>query len=139
MSWLKTLFTKEASNLVDSIGEAFDKNFTNEEERIKAKTELLAMANDFILKVSQVKADVLKVELSGNWLQRSWRPIIMLSFGFIVIYRYFIAPTFNLPMAELPENFWNLLELGLGGYVIGRSAEKILSGSSINLTNVGKK
>ena len=139
MSWLKTLFTKEASNLVDSIGEAFDKNFTNEEERIKAKTELLAMANDFILKVAEVKADVLKVELSGNWLQRSWRPIIMLSFGFIVIYRYFVAPTFSLPMAELPENFWNLLELGLGGYVIGRSAEKILSGSSINLTNVGKK
>ena len=139
MSWLKTLFTKEASNLVDSIGEAFDKNFTKEEERIKAKTELLAMANDFILKVSQVKADVLKVELSGNWLQRSWRPIIMLSFGFIVIYRYFVAPTFSLPMAELPENFWNLLELGLGGYVIGRSAEKILSGSSINFTNVGKK
>ena len=139
MSWLKTLFTKEATSLVDSIGNAFDKNFTNEEERIKAKTELLAMVNDFILKVAEVKAEVLKVELSGNWLQRSWRPIIMLSFGFIVIYRYFIAPTFNLPLAELPTNFWDLLELGLGGYVIGRSAEKILQGSSINLTNVGKK
>ena len=45
--------------------------------------------------------------------------------GFIVIYVKFIAPLFDLRIPELENEFWNLLQLGIGGYVIGRSAEKI--------------
>lgn len=139
MSWLTELFTKDAKALVDSVGEAFDKNFTSEEERITKKAEVVALINAFVLKVAEVKADLVKTEMAGNWMQRSWRPIIMMSFGFVVIYRYFVAPTFNLPMAELPENFWNLLELGMGGYVIGRSVEKISETVSGNLDKLGKR
>lgn len=58
-------------------------------------------------------------------LQRSWRPLVMLVFAFIVLYSKVIAPLFNLPIAPLEPQFWTLLELGLGGYVIGRSLEKI--------------
>jgi hypothetical protein len=28
-------------------------------------------------------------------------------------------------MLELPDKLWNLLTIGVGGYVVGRSAEKI--------------
>lgn len=139
MSWLTDLFSKDAATLVDSIGSAFDKNFTSEDERMAKKAEVIAMVNAFILKVSELKADLVKTEMAGNWMQRSWRPIIMLSFGFVVIYRYFIAPTFNLPMAELPENFWNLLELGMGGYVIGRTVEKVSDTVASNLDKLGKR
>ena len=49
---------------------------------------------------------------------------LMLAFGFIVIYVKFVAPLFGLPIPPLENEFWNLLQLGIGGYVVGRSAEK---------------
>ena len=60
-------------------------------------------------------------EAQGNWLQRSWRPIIMLVFATIVL----IGTFFDLPILSDTSRFWDLLEIGIGGYVIGRSAEKI--------------
>lgn len=49
----------------------------------------------------------------------------MLAFASIVVYNNFIAPAFNLPNSVLQPQFWSLLEIGIGGYVIGRSVEKI--------------
>ena len=49
----------------------------------------------------------------------------MLAFGFIVIYVKFVAPLFDLAIPELENEFWNLLQIGIGGYVIGRTGEKI--------------
>ena len=31
---------------------------------------------------------------------------------------------FNVPAADIPPDMWDLLKLGVGGYVVGRSAEK---------------
>ncbi|MCS7280543.1 MAG: hypothetical protein NZ583_02795 [Desulfobacterota bacterium] len=36
------------------------------------------------------------------------------------------APLFRLPSLEIPPDMWTLLEIGIGGYVVGRSAEKIV-------------
>ena len=78
-----------------------------------------------------MQTEIIVAEAKGNWLQRSWRPILMLAFGFIVIYVKFVAPLFNLQSPELENEFWNLLQLGIGGYVIGRSAEKIAGNITI--------
>lgn len=72
------------------------------------------------------KTDLIKTEMQGNWFQKSWRPVLMLMFGFIVIYNYWFAPTFGTPTTELPQDFWQLLKISIGGYVIGRSGEKIV-------------
>ena len=79
-----------------------------------------------------MQADIIIAEAKGNWLQRSWRPLLMLAFGFIVIYVKFIAPLFDLRIPELENEFWNLLQLGIGGYVVGRSAEKISKNITIS-------
>jgi hypothetical protein len=60
----------------------------------------------------------------------------MLSFGFIVIYNKFAAPLFGWPIPILEGEFWTLLQIGIGGYVVGRSAEKIAD--KINITKKGK-
>ena len=72
-----------------------------------------------------MQTDIIIAEAKGNWLQRSWRPILMLSFGFIVIYNKFAAPLFGWTIPVLEGEFWTLLQIGIGGYVVGRSAEKI--------------
>ena len=70
----------------------------------------------------EARAAVLTEEARGTWLQRSWRPLVMLTFALIVL-----AGTFtSLPMLADTSRFWDLLEIGLGGYVVGRSGEKIV-------------
>ena len=66
-----------------------------------------------------------------SWLQRNWRPILMLTIVAIVANNYLIYPYLSLftekaMVLELPERLWNLMTLGVGGYIAGRSAEKII-------------
>lgn len=113
------------TKVVTEIGKVIDELFTSDEERLRAKNEIIKVLQEQQLELQKLQTEIIVAEASGNWLQRSWRPILMLAFGFIVIYVKFIAPVFSLPIPELENEFWNLLQLGIGGYVIGRSAEKI--------------
>ena len=70
-------------------------------------------------------ADIIRAEAqSGNWLAASWRPIVMLTFTALIVARWlgFSAP--GISDAEVLK-LWDIVQLGLGGYMIGRSAEKI--------------
>ena len=111
--------------VVKEVGNVIDKLFTSEEERIKAKNEVFKVLQEQQLELQKLQTEVILAEANGNWLQRSWRPILMLAFGFIVIYVKFIAPLFSLRIPPLENEFWNLLQLGIGGYVVGRSVEKV--------------
>ena len=67
------------------------------------------------------KANLIAAEAQGaSWLQRNWRPITMLSFLGLVV-----ADAFGLLAFRLADQAWLLLQIGLGGYVVGRSVEKI--------------
>ena len=118
--------------VVKEVGNVIDKLFTSEEERIKAKNEVFKVLQEQQLELQKLQTEVILAEANGNWLQRSWRPILMLSFGFIVVYCKFIAPLFDLKIPQLEDDFWGLLQIGIGGYVVGRSAEKIADKVTIN-------
>ena len=125
-----TKLVEAVSGLVDNVGKAFDGNFANKEEILQKKSEILEKVRALQSLIIEAQKYLLALELQGNWLQRSWRPILMLCFGFIVMYAYFIQPAF-LPNAvpirnDLNDNFWELLKLGIGGYVIGRTGEKVM-------------
>jgi hypothetical protein len=55
-----------------------------------------------------------------SWLQRNWRTITMFSFLALVI-----ADSCGLLALRLSDAAWTLLQIELGGYVVGRSVEKI--------------
>lgn len=115
-----------SGGVIKEIGKVIDSLFTSDEERIKAKNEIFKVLKEQQLELQRLQTEIIVAEANGNWLQRSWRPILMLSFGFIVIYVKFIAPLFSLPIPPLENEFWNLLQIGIGGYVIGRTGEKML-------------
>ena len=119
------------SVIKDLLG-GLDKLFTSKEEKIKAESIIKQILIEKQLELQQMQTDVIIAEAKGNWLQRSWRPILMLSFGFIVIYVKFIAPVFGLTIPALEIEFWELLKIGIGGYVVGRSAEKISKNITIS-------
>jgi len=122
---MKKVFDFITGDIIKSVGKVIDDLFTSDEERIEAKNKVFEILKEKELELRKMQTEVIVTEAQGNWLQRSWRPILMLGFGFIVMYNKFFAPAFGLPNAELEGEFWNLLQLGVGGYVIGRSAEKI--------------
>ena len=81
----------------------------------------------------QAQAGIVADEAKGeSWLQRNWRPMTMLVFVFIVANNYIIAPylqamfNWSVPL-QTPPDLWALIKIGLGGYVVGRSAEKCVT------------
>ncbi len=57
---------------------------------------------------------------SGSWLTSSWRPITMLTFLGLVV-----CDSFGWLHSPLAPQAWTLLQIGLGGYTVGRSVEKV--------------
>lgn len=128
---MKKILSWFTGGLVKEVGKVIDNLFTSDEERLNAKNEVFKVLQEQKLKLQQLQTEIILAEANGNWLQRSWRPILMLSFGFIVIYVKFIAPLFSLPIPPLEDEFWDLLQLGIGGYVVGRSVEKVAKNITI--------
>jgi len=122
---MKKIFDWFGGTVIKDLLGGLDNLFTSKEEKIKAENIIKQILIEKQLELQQMQTDVILAEAKGNWLQRSWRPVLMLSFGFIVIYVKFLAPVFDLVVPELELEFWELLKIGIGGYVVGRSAEKI--------------
>ena len=67
---------------------------------------------------------------SEHFLTATWRPITMLTFVFIIANNYILAPyasalfSINIPVLDLTPEIWEIVKVGIGGYVVGRSAEK---------------
>jgi len=111
--------------LINDLLEQVEKVITGVEathlEKKKPKSEVNKLIFYYLEKVNDNQTSVILSETKGNWLQKSWRPIVMLTFTLIIVIGMFTP----LEILEKDSPFWSLLELGLGGYVIGRSAEKI--------------
>lgn len=122
--------------LIEGIGGAIDRNVTSDDERLQAKAklaefhasiigELLAAEKMYL----QAQMEVMRAELSdGNTLTKSWRPIAMLCFLSLVMW-YAIGTAFDIPVPSeaVIDQSMGLVKLGLGGYIIGRSGEKMVT------------
>ena len=129
---MKKILDFLTGSVIGEIGKVIDNLFTTDEERLEAKNKIFQVIQEKELELQKMQTDIIIAEAKGNWLQRSWRPILMLAFGFIVIYVKFLAPLCGFTIPPLENEFWNLLQLGIGGYVVGRSAEKIAKSVTIN-------
>ena len=82
----------------------------------------------------EVRGQAVQAEANGeSWLQRNWRPLTMVWFSALIGGYWFGYTPDNLS-EEAVLSLFGLIKLGLGGYVIGRSAEKItkeISGSGL--------
>ena len=97
----------------------------------KIKTGIAQSVEDNAAKLDLAGTSIVKAEAAGeSWLQRNWRPILMLTIVSIIFNNYVLAPYLSLftdkvAILDLPGGLWALLNVGVGGYVAGRSGEKI--------------
>lgn len=105
-----------------------DRLWPDEEKKAQAKIALMEMAQKGELAELQARSEIVKTEAaSEHWLAANWRPILMLTFGGLIVARWFGYAAPELSEAEYLK-LWSIVELGIGGYVIGRSAEKVIPG-----------
>ena len=102
-----------------------DKAVEDKDQASQIKARLGEMAMSGHMKELEAAASIIVAEAQGeSWLQRNWRPLLMVLFGVIIANNYIVVPIFNTPAAEIPPDMWDLLKLGVGGYVVGRTVEK---------------
>lgn len=118
--------------LIGPVTSIIDKLIPDPQEKAKAKLKLLEMQQAGELTELEQQASIIRAEAQGeSWLQRNWRPLLMVTFGIIVANNYLLAPYLQAMFGvgivlDMPERLWDLLTLGVGGYVAGRSAEKVV-------------
>jgi len=111
---------------LDVGGKLIDRLWPDPAQRDQARLAMLEMAQKGELAEFGARADIVKTEAaSENWLTASWRPILMLTFGALIVARWFGWAAPGLSQEEYLK-LWSIVELGLGGYVIGRSVEKTM-------------
>ena len=121
------------SGLLGSAGKIFDEMHTSKEENDASRAKFMLIQGDILTKVAKfetelvdTQAAVIKAEArSKSWAARNWRPILMLTFTYIIAHNYVLAPSFGLNSLEIPPDMWGLLKIGIGGYIGGRTLEAI--------------
>jgi hypothetical protein len=94
---------------------------------------LVKMQTDYQTNLDTQRGEVIQAEAkSDSWMASNWRPILMLTFTAIVAVNWLILPVVSwfgphLVPLVLPPDMWDLLKIGVGGYIVGRSGEKIAS------------
>lgn len=119
-------------NAIKPVTELVDQVSTTDEEREKLKNELAKVEAQFTSKLIELRKKeieaqtrVITSEAKGeSWLQRNWRPTTMLVFLGIIV-AHWLGYTYEGISTEIQNNLYGLIKIGLGGYVIGRSVEKV--------------
>ncbi len=120
-----------------------DKLIPDPNLRLKLKAEIEQAAKAAQADLVKAQKDVILAEFqTDSFLTRMWRPCLMFLAMFILALYGIILPSINLlldtPVAfvplwnDVPAGIWELLKWGVGGYIGGRSLEKIATGTMLN-------
>ena len=112
--------------LAPILGKILDKAIPDKDAKEKAQAAALSQLLEHQHEIEQAAGQIIKTEAaSSHWLAANWRPLTMLTFTWLIVARWFGFAAPELSEAEYLA-LWDIVELGLGGYVVGRSVEKIV-------------
>ena len=127
--------------LAPLIGKIFGKAGDIAEELIEDKDKAKEIKAQLTLAGLNIDHDEFKTEMesatkiilaetqSESWMARNWRPMLMLTCVAIIANNYILFPylsmfTAKAAILELPSWLYELMKIGVGGYIAGRSVEK---------------
>ena len=91
-------------------------------QAIKSRLQEMVLTGQ-MREIEEAAANIRAEAMGDSWLQRSWRPLTMLTFVSLIVAKWlgFTAPGVT-EAVELA--LFEIIKIGLGGYVVGRSVEK---------------
>jgi len=124
--------------LIEIAGKVLDRVIPDKAARAEAKAKLTSEILKNEAAFAEAAARVVVAEAQGHsWMQRNWRPSLMFTIMGLMIWNGVAAPLIavgfgvDLPLLQawqaIPSEMWTLLSIGVGGYIAGRSGEKIAS------------
>lgn len=113
----------------DALGSIFggvDELITSDEERgqvrariIESIAPLLDKSLEFERELLNARSRIIEAEVaSKSFLASNWRP-----FSMLVLLAFVIVST--ILQRPIPEDLWTLFQIGFGGYIGGRTVEKV--------------
>lgn len=122
-SFVKNIFSP-AAELIDNL-------HTSAEEKLTLRNELAQIEGATTLKIIEYEGKLLEARSkiivsesqSDLWIVKAWRPMTMLTFVSIVVMYWFGYQPENMTQESI-DNIFLLIQIGLGGYIAGRSVEK---------------
>ena len=121
------------SAALDIGGKLIDKFFPDPQAAQAAKLKLFEMQQSGDLArltaetdLGKAAASIVEAEAkSEGWLTRSWRPLTMLVFVGLIVARIFGLTDQHISTEEY-DRLWQLVQIGVGGYVASRGIEKVV-------------
>ena len=110
--------------MVKTLFSTIDKTIDNKADAEKMKQQIQQQLLSGQLKELEAQATIITAEAKGGWLQRNWRPLLMITFAGLVVAHWFGFTAPNIP-ESVQNSLLNIVMIGVGGYVVGRSGEKI--------------
>ena len=112
-------------DIVKEIGSTVRKAIPDKDQADRLVTQITEVFVKHEGELAKQQGENIRAEAnSQSWLARNWRPITMLTFLVLIVAYWFGFTAPGLTEAAVVEVF-SLIKIGLGGYVVGRSAEKI--------------
>lgn len=113
---------KPVTKLIDELHVSDEERGHLVNEMTKLENEITSKTLSYESKLLEAKTSIIKAEATGqSWLQRNWRPITSLTMLALVVGHYLGLLAF--PIAD---EAWTLLQICIGGYVGGRTLEKVV-------------
>lgn len=123
--------------LFSMIGSGVQAVFGFKSEQAQAVKEAIKMVGDYSASEGQREAAIATIiaaeNSSGYAISAMWRPLMMLIFLGIVVSFWlgYVPPNITGPMPPMITEIFELIKIGMGGYIGGRSLEKIISSLSL--------
>ncbi|MDR5858202.1 3TM-type holin [Halomonas eurihalina] len=130
------LIEKALGALTGPLFDVIDEAVTDKDEANRLKSQIKTRLIESRDSAMKARMEIILAEAQGeSWIQRSWRPLLMMVIVVIIANNYLLAPYLGAMFGvglqlELPERMWDLMTLGVGGYIAGRSGEKIARGTA---------
>lgn len=121
------------------IGTGISSFFGFKKEQAESVKQALQTLGNINASEGQREAAIAKIiaseSASGYWLSAVWRPLTMVVFlGMIVSFWLgYVPENLNNKMPPMIAELFGLMKIGIGGYIGGRTVEKIM-----NNMNIGK-
>ena len=120
--------------LAPILGDVLKKVIPDSDQRAEIERETKLALLEHTDSLERVRGEIILAEAkSENWITSAWRPLLMMVAICIIAVNYLVFPIIAIGypsimenVLELPEQLWNLLTLGVGGYIVGRSGEKAI-------------
>jgi len=112
--------------VIGKIADIVDQYVEDKDKALELKTQIEKEILKYNSQLLQSQRDIIVAEAkSESWLTRNWRPITMIIFTGLIVADWLGYSAPNLTPEEKIKLF-DIIQMGLGGYVIGRSIEKVV-------------